>query len=97
MLQEQYRPKNTNNKVTNRPEGRTYGRHLFKLLKCWQTFVLTSASNGSEIYLFAFLFFRTAESSSEETQKDVHREDGRNKKPVEEHRGALRQLVSFIT
>lgn len=37
---------------------------------------------------------RTPASPAEETQEDVHREDGSYEEPVEEHRGALRQLVS---
>lgn len=37
---------------------------------------------------------RTAESSSKETQEDVHCENGRDEEPVEEYRRALRKLVS---
>lgn len=40
------------------------------------------------------LVSRTAESSSKEIQEDVYCENGRDEKPVEEHCGALRQLVS---
>lgn len=40
------------------------------------------------------VFSRAAEGSSKETQKDVHRQNGRDEEPVEKYRGALRQLVS---
>lgn len=40
------------------------------------------------------LISRTAESSSKETQKDVHCENGRDEEPVEEYCCAVRQLVS---
>lgn len=37
---------------------------------------------------------RAAGSPAEEAQEDVHRENGQDAQPVEEHRGAVRQLVS---
>lgn len=48
---------------------------------------------GQTRRLTCLLVFRTAESSSKETQEDVHCENGRDKKPVEEYCCALRQLV----
>ncbi len=49
---------------------------------------------GQTLILTCLLVSRTAESSSKETQEDVHRENGRDEEPVEEYRCALRQLVS---
>lgn len=47
-------------------------------------------------FLKLFFVFRTTRSSSKEAQKDVHRENGRNEKPVEEHRRPVCQLVSML-
>lgn len=44
--------------------------------------------------MMCLLAFRIAASPSEETQEDVHCKNGWDKKPVEEHRCALCQLVS---
>lgn len=46
--------------------------------------------------LVFLLASRTAESSSKETQKDMHCENGRDEEPVEEYRCAVRQLVSVF-
>lgn len=46
-------------------------------------------------FLMCLLVSRIAESSPKETQKDVHCQNGRDEKPVEEYRCALCQLVSI--
>lgn len=46
-------------------------------------------------YLLPYMFVpRTTKCSSEETQKDLHCENGWYEEPVEEHCRPVRQLVS---
>ncbi len=58
-------------------------------------FVLQKLSILPALLRTCLLVSRTAESSSKETQKDVHCENGRDEEPVEEYCRALRQLVSI--
>lgn len=57
-------------------------------------FAFTKSDIAQALIITCWLVCRTAEGSSKEAQKDVHRQNGRDEEPVEEYCCALRQLVS---